>query len=154
MSRAVATKIFFPTSFCKSFRFNLERILFLHPLLGKEPVSSTCIPYACLLRLSGTLVIKWFSRCFRHFGYKLTFWKVSILYLVFGDDTRIEKDTFSELSVRRIQKDPKATKGHNRPQTATKGHKRPQRATKGHKRPQTATNGHKRHRRPYSTTVQ
>jgi len=53
MLRAVATKIFFPTSFCKSFRFNLERILFLHPLLGKEPVPSTCIPYACL-RLSYT----------------------------------------------------------------------------------------------------
>ena len=50
----------------------------------------------------------------------------------------IEKDTFSEVSVTRIQKDPKATKGHKGPQRATKGHKGPQTATNGHKRPQTA----------------
>ena len=39
----------------------------------------------------------------------------------------IEKDTFSEVSVTRTQKDPKGSKSHKRPQRATNGHKRPQR---------------------------
>jgi hypothetical protein len=73
----------------------------------------------------------------------------------------IEKDTFSEVSVTRTQKDPKGSKRQNRPQCATMCHKVPQSATKCHRVPQSATKCHKRpqtatdgHRRPHSTTVQ